>query len=92
LPGHGGVIEDGVGYSRALRNHRVNRNREVVEAVLRGARTRDELFHALYSRVDPRLAPAARRMLDTQVAYLRDLGQIWVDAAGHLSLAAAGPA
>lgn len=87
LPGHGGAIEDGRGYARTLRTHRENRNLEIREAVEHGIGTLDDLFQALYSRVHPALAPAARRMLETQVLYLRDLGQLAVEPDGRLTAA-----
>lgn len=78
LPAHGGPIDDGPGYARALLAHRIRRNQQVVEAVAGGARRIGDLLRIIYPRLAPTLLPAARMVLQAHVEYLEAEGAIAV--------------
>jgi glyoxylase-like metal-dependent hydrolase (beta-lactamase superfamily II) len=70
LPGHGGPIVDGRETARALGQHRELRNKQVVAAVAKGARTIGDLTKAIYPKLDLKLIPAARMTLAAHIEYL----------------------
>lgn len=76
VPAHGGAIEDGPEYARALLAHRQLRNRQVIEAVEHGARTIPELLKPIYPGLAVPLRPAALMTLKAHVEYLADRGLI----------------
>ena len=75
-PAHGGVIEDGPDYARALLAHRQERNRQVVAAVEAGATKLGDLLAPLYPQLALPLRGAALMTLKAHVEYLVDRGQI----------------
>lgn len=75
-PAHGGVIEDGPDYARALLAHRQERNRQVVAAVNGGARKIGELLAPIYPQLALPLRGAALMTLKAHVEYLVDRGLI----------------
>lgn len=75
-PAHGGVIEDGPDYARALLAHRQERNRQVIAAVEAGARTVGDLLAPIYPDLAPSLRGAALMTLKAHVEYLADRGLI----------------
>ncbi len=76
VPAHGGAIEDGPGYARALYAHRQERNRQVVDAVNHGARKVRDLLAPIYPTLAPNLHVAALMTLRAHVEYLADRGLI----------------
>jgi glyoxylase-like metal-dependent hydrolase (beta-lactamase superfamily II) len=78
LPAHGGPIEDGPSYARALLQHRELRNEEVVRAVRGGAKSIGDLQRAVYPKLALPLIPAARMTLAAHVEYLADRNLIKV--------------
>jgi glyoxylase-like metal-dependent hydrolase (beta-lactamase superfamily II) len=76
LPGHGGPIADGRETARALGQHRELRNKQVVEAVRKGARTITDLTKTIYPRLDLKLLPAARMTLAAHIEYLAATNRI----------------
>lgn len=76
LPAHGGVIEDGPAYARALLAHRQERNRQVLAAVEGGARKVSELLAPIYPKLPLPLRGAALMTLKAHVEYLADRGLI----------------
>jgi hypothetical protein len=76
LPAHGGPIDNGPAYARALLAHRELRNRQVVEAVRRGATTIDALLQAIYPMLSPKLRLAAALTLRAHIEYLADRGEV----------------
>lgn len=80
LPAHGGPIEDGPPYTRALLGHREMRNRQVIEAVEAGATTLGELQRRIYPNLALPLRAAARMTLKAHAEYLSDRGQIGAQA------------
>lgn len=78
LPAHGGPIEDGPGYARALLAHRQRRNVQIVDAVGGGARRLNDLLRIIYPKLAPSLVPAALMVLKAHVEYLEDAGRLSV--------------
>ena len=76
LPAHGGPIESGPAYARALLAHRELRNRQVVEAVNAGARTVGALLDRIYPTLKTELRFAARLTLRAHIEYLDAQGAI----------------
>lgn len=76
LPAHGGPIENGPGYARALLAHRERRNAQIVEAVDGGARHLNDLLRIIYPRLSLTLIPAARMVLMAHVEYLEAMGMV----------------
>lgn len=78
LPAHGGPIEDGQGYGRALLAHRELRNRQVVDAVNAGATRISALLDKIYPTLKPMLRRAAAMTLEAHIEYLEAMGLIKV--------------
>lgn len=76
VPAHGGVIEQGPDYARALLAHRQERNRQVIEAVDHGARKVRDLLQPIYPDLAPALHGAALMTLSAHAEYLADRGLI----------------
>jgi glyoxylase-like metal-dependent hydrolase (beta-lactamase superfamily II) len=76
VPAHGGLIEAGPDYARALLAHRKLRNQQVIQAVERGARAVPELLKPIYPGIALQLRPAALMTLKAHVEYLADRGLI----------------
>jgi glyoxylase-like metal-dependent hydrolase (beta-lactamase superfamily II) len=76
VPAHGGPIEDGPAFARALLSHRELRNRQVVDGVNAGARTIDDLLAKIYPVLATNLRFAAALTLQAHVEYLADNGDI----------------
>jgi len=76
LPAHGGPIEDGPSFARALLSHRELRNRQVVDGVIGGARTIEDLLRKIYPLLAANLQFAAALTLRAHVEYLADAGEI----------------
>lgn len=58
-PGHGPVMKDPAGVVRQYRDHRMDRERQIIEALARGAETVGEIVHLVYADVDSALHFAA---------------------------------
>ena len=78
LPAHGGAIEDGPTYARALLAHREMRNAQIVKAVKGGTRRLGDLLKTIYPKLSLPLLPAARMVLKAHVEYLEDSGLVSV--------------
>jgi glyoxylase-like metal-dependent hydrolase (beta-lactamase superfamily II) len=76
LPAHGGPVENGPVYARSLHAHRELRNKQVVEAVQKGARSIGELVERIYPTLKGPLRFAARLTLKAHVEYLGAEGLI----------------
>ena len=59
-PGHGPVVTDPIAKLREYRDHRLEREGKVIEALDAGARTRDELLDRAWDDVDFSAAPLLR--------------------------------
>lgn len=69
-PGHGAPIADGQARTRALRDHRLGRERAILAAARAGARDARAITAAVYTDVPAALLPAAERNV---LAHLIDL-------------------
>jgi glyoxylase-like metal-dependent hydrolase (beta-lactamase superfamily II) len=76
IPAHGGPIEDGPAFARALLSHRELRNRQVVDGVNAGARTIRDLLRRIYPLLAANLQFAAALTLRAHVEYLAQAGAI----------------
>ena len=76
VPAHGGPIEDGPAFARALLSHRELRNCQVVDNVNAGARAIDDLLAKIYPLLAANLRFAAALTLQAHVEYLADNGEI----------------
>lgn len=76
IPAHGGPIEDGPAYARALFGHRQLRNRQIEDAVRAGATRIGELLDRIYPTINGRLRIAAAMTLEAHVEYLAERGMI----------------
>ena len=70
LPGHGGPLEKAHAFVRALRAHRLMRERSILKRLESGDRHPREIVGALYGTTDPRLQGAAALSV---LAHLEDL-------------------
>lgn len=78
IPGHGGPIEDGPAYARALHAHRQLRNKQVVDAVREGARNVASLVRVIYRPQSLPVRIAARMTIAAHVEYLEAHGRLRV--------------
>lgn len=76
LPAHGGAIEDGQAYARALRAHREMRNDQIIAAVTDGVRSILAVVAAIYPRQSPAIRAAAAMTVRAHVEYLADRGAL----------------
>lgn len=85
-PAHGPVRDDAVALIDEYIAHRLERERQVLEALAAGRSTLSELRQAIYPDLDPRLAGAAEIQLSAHLDKLRDEGRA-IDTAGRWRLA-----
>jgi len=62
-PTHGAPIENPAGYVRALYNHRLEREQQVLDCVANGLHTLEDMLPVVYRDTDPAMYPAASRSL-----------------------------
>jgi glyoxylase-like metal-dependent hydrolase (beta-lactamase superfamily II) len=75
-PGHGERMDDAPAVIAGYIEHRLERERQIVDAVDRGARTFEEIVDAVYAELDPRLRPAASSQVEVQVRKLEAEGRV----------------
>ncbi len=75
-PGHGPLITDPASRVAAYIAHRRMRERQVLDALSRGARTPEEIAAAVYVDLDPRLRPAAEGQVQAHLVKLLDEGRV----------------
>jgi glyoxylase-like metal-dependent hydrolase (beta-lactamase superfamily II) len=75
-PGHGPALDDPRARLTEYRDHRLGRERMLVEALAEGLRTSDELLDAAWGDVPPILRPAAEATLAAHVDKLSDEGRL----------------
>jgi glyoxylase-like metal-dependent hydrolase (beta-lactamase superfamily II) len=75
-PGHGEAIDDAGAVIDQYIEHRLARERQIVEAVRSGAATIDELVDAVYTGVPEILRPAAAHQLGVQLEKLVGEGEV----------------
>ena len=76
IPAHGGPIENGPAYARALLAHRQLRNRQIEDAVARGATRIPQLLSRIYPTLAVNLRFAAALTLKAHIEYLAGRGTI----------------
>jgi glyoxylase-like metal-dependent hydrolase (beta-lactamase superfamily II) len=81
-PGHGPVVWDPRAKLTEYLNHRLERERKLLEALEAGARTEDELLDRAWSDVPRELRPAAAVTLAAHMEKLRDEGRLPADLEG----------
>jgi glyoxylase-like metal-dependent hydrolase (beta-lactamase superfamily II) len=79
LPAHGGPIEDGQAFARALLDHRERRNEQIAAAIEGGVATMEGLLAAIYPSVAPAVRPAAELTLQAHLEYLAERGAVVVE-------------
>jgi len=70
LPGHGGPVTSPQAFVQALRTHRTQRERAIVERIRQGDRAIPDMVRTIYRDTDPSLHPAAGLSV---LAHLEDL-------------------
>lgn len=91
LPGHGHPVEDPAGMVRHQISHRQSRFDQILAALDDGPKDATELTMAIYTDIDERLLPAARRNVLASLIGLADQGRVGcagpvaVDAVFHLA-------
>lgn len=74
LPGHGPPVEDAVGRLAEYRRHRLERDRQVRDALEAGAGSMDQLRTRVYGDIEPDLRRPAELSLLAHLAHLRREG------------------
>lgn len=75
-PGHGPVVEDPAARLHQYLEHRLERERRLVEALAEGKRTVDDLLDSVWDDVRPPLRPAAAVTLAAHLDKLADEGRL----------------
>jgi glyoxylase-like metal-dependent hydrolase (beta-lactamase superfamily II) len=70
LPGHGPIVDDAAALIEQYLEHRAERERQVIAALQRAARTPEEIAKEVYGQLPPALVAAS---IDSVVAHLRKL-------------------
>lgn len=76
FPTHGPPIPEPQAYVRALIEHRLDRERQIVEQLAAGPRTVDELVQVMYADVRPELHEPAARSVRAHLIALIDAGRV----------------
>jgi glyoxylase-like metal-dependent hydrolase (beta-lactamase superfamily II) len=85
LPGHGGPVTEPQAFVRALRTHRLMRERAVLEQIRKGLCSIPEMVKVIYASTDPRLHGAAALSVLAHIEDLLDKGLIATDGPPRLS-------
>ena len=75
-PGHGDDIDDASAAITEYINHRIERERQVLEAVRKGASTVADIVRVVYVGIDDTLVPAAAFQVRTQLQKLKAEGRV----------------
>jgi glyoxylase-like metal-dependent hydrolase (beta-lactamase superfamily II) len=75
-PAHGPVIEDGPGRIREYLEHRLMRERQILEALDAGLRTIPDMVARIYADVSPRLHAAAAQSVESHLRKLAREGRV----------------
>ncbi len=78
-PGHGEAMDDAGQVIEDYIEHRLMRERQIVDAVGARAATIDELIDAVYAEVPEALRPAAAYQLEVQLRKLQDDGVVFAE-------------
>jgi hydroxyacylglutathione hydrolase len=89
-PAHGPVIEDGPGRIREYIDHRLMRERQILEALGAGLDTIPRMVERIYADVSPKLHPVAAQSVDSHLRKLAKDGRVrettWPDAPSRWEL------
>ncbi len=85
LPGHGGPVSEPRAFVRALRTHRLMRERAVLERIRQGDRRISDMVKVIYATTDPRLHGAAALSVLAHLEDLVEKGLIATDGPPKLS-------
>ncbi len=75
-PGHGPTLDDPAAVIRQYREHRAMRERQIIEAMARGASTVGDVVHLVYADVDPALHFAAAQSTGAHLRKLVGEGKV----------------
>jgi glyoxylase-like metal-dependent hydrolase (beta-lactamase superfamily II) len=75
-PGHGPELPDASNAITTYIEHRLDRERQIVDAVEAGAGTVEEIVAVVYAEVDPSLHPAAAYQVRIQLRKLESEGRV----------------
>jgi glyoxylase-like metal-dependent hydrolase (beta-lactamase superfamily II) len=75
LPGHGPIVDDPIALIDEYIAHRQKREQQILEAMLAGARTVDEIVRRVYPALPESLSSAAADSVRAHLAKLRDDGR-----------------
>ena len=75
LPGHGPIVEDPIALIDEYLAHRAQREQQILQAMLEGARTIDEIVRRVYPALPASLSEAAADSVRAHLAKLRDDGR-----------------
>jgi len=84
IPTHGPVIENPQEFVQAYIDHRLERERQICEAMSEGLTNISDIVKKLYVDIDKKLHPAAAHSVLAHIIHLRETGRI--DAVGPDSL------
>lgn len=76
FPAHGPPVRAAASHLKKLRRHRLERERQVLEAWREGARTPGDMVAGIYAEVPPEVHPIAERQIMAHLARLKRLGEI----------------
>ncbi|WP_349359761.1 MBL fold metallo-hydrolase [Stappia sp.] len=85
LPGHGGPVRHAQDYVAALKDHRLAREKAVLDRLAAGDTTIPQMVSTIYAAVDPALHGAAALSVLAQIEWLVERGLVEADAAPSLS-------
>lgn len=72
LPGHGPIVDDPIGLIDEYLAHRAQREQQILQAMLEGARTIDAIVRRVYPALPASLSEAAADSVRAHLAKLRD--------------------
>jgi len=75
LPGHGPIVDDPIALIDEYLAHRAHREQQILQAMLDGARTVDEIVRRVYPALPASLSEAAADSVRAHLAKLRDEGR-----------------
>jgi len=75
LPGHGPIVDDPAALIDEYIAHRQQREQQILQAILEGARTVDDIVRRVYPALPASLSSAAADSVRAHLAKLRDEGR-----------------
>ncbi len=78
-PTHGPAITDPAAHVRALIDHRLAREAQIMQQIGSGTHTIADMVEVMYADVHPRLHPAARRSVLAHLIHMTETGRVLTD-------------